>query len=88
MKIEKDHLDITELPSLLGWYKHGRDMGATHLIVATDAGEPFQPYFAMPDENVVDVESRLQGGGHIFETYELSAPLKQSQLDEFYRWVR
>ena len=88
MKPERDDTDITELPSLNGWYERGLELGATHLIVATEFDEPFDPYYVMPDEDWRDKENRIEGGGHVFETYDLSKSITQSQLDRFYKWVR
>ena len=87
MTTEKDSTDITDLPSLVGWHARGQEINATHLIVATDEGDPFAPFYAMPDEDYRDVVGRLEGGGHIFETYDLSKPLTQADLDLFYRWA-
>ena len=77
-----------DAPNLQRWYREGIEIGATHLIVMTEEDEPFQPYYVMPHENVNVVEDRLCGGGHIFETYNLSKPIYPEQLTRFYKYCR
>ena len=44
---EPDYSDGTE-PNLRGWHQTGRDMGASHMIVAFDTGYDFQPVYVIP----------------------------------------
>jgi hypothetical protein len=54
----------------------------------SDPTDHFEPYYALPEDDWRDKQNRLEGGGNIFKTYDLSKLLTQEDLDHFYKWVK
>jgi len=86
---DQDYYD-DGVPCIEMWYDVGLERGATHMVIAFDmAPEPnYDAAYVYPNGDSLErVQHKCEGGGHIFETIDLSKPLPKEIVERFYKYA-
>lgn len=80
----------TTRQDIIGWFKRGKDQGATHMIIVCDTYDwEDYPVYVMPDEDVHKKHSQYSGPNmqKVMEVYNLQkdmdSQMKQHRNFEF-----